>query len=181
MLIDPMLIDYGTLALPEDIPVRRRVTRSRVVEVTPPVPLWDDGDLARLLRDEADALERDSVIRSLADYGQLLSEIGVVPMERVPLLPDGAEVLVAGRRMSRVRDGAIVRLALSDGTGTGEVLFDAKGQALAGSLLNGEVLLIAGTLDERSVIASRAWDLRGLLREWDLHGARQSGFSGVWL
>jgi hypothetical protein len=152
-----MLIDFDALAAGER-PPRRRAPHRPVPEVHPTTPLWDDELLDRIARDEADALERESVIRSLADYGELLDDIDLVPANQLEGLRDGIEVFVAGRRMSRSRDGSTVVVTLRDGSGLCEVVFAPE------RLPRGELVLVAGVTDGRAVRANQSWDLRELRR-----------------
>jgi hypothetical protein len=154
-----MLIDYDTLA-PVEKPPRRRVPRPPTPAVTPHVELWDDEVLDRIERDRVEALERDEVIRSLADYEQLLAEIELVPAELVHALSNGTELFVAGRRMSRTRSGADVLVTLQDGTGTCDIVFTPD------TLADGELVLVSGVADDRAVRATESWDLRELLRRY---------------
>ncbi|MES2169281.1 MAG: hypothetical protein V4479_00955 [Actinomycetota bacterium] len=156
-----MLIDFDTLA-PAETPARRPAVRTKrsVVEVTPAVALWDDAVLDRILRDQADALERDSVIRSLAGYEHLLADVDLVPADSVRTVRDGTEVFVAGRRMSRSRAGVTIVVTLRDGSGACEVVFTPE------NLCAGELVLVAGVADGGSVRANDAWDLRELARRY---------------
>ncbi|MCU1415334.1 MAG: hypothetical protein JWN80_2674 [Microbacteriaceae bacterium] len=157
--IEPMLVDYETLP-PAEAPVRVRATRPRAAEVPPTLPLWDDEVLARIERARAAALERDDVIRSLADFEHLLGEIDLVPAEQVAALPDGTEVFVAGRRVSRTREGTTIVVTLLDGTGTCDVMFAPE------KLGAGELVLVSGIADGSAVRANESWDLRVLLRRY---------------
>ncbi len=175
----PMLIDFETLTPGTDRTTRRSARRaSRPVAPDPAIPLWNDDDLPGMLRAEADALARDSVIRLLDDYRAMLEEIGVVRTIDLAGLRENTEVLIAGRRVSTARAGKeTVILSLEDGTGLSDATFASESRDRAGSVVFGtELMLVAGTTTgDASLRATNAWDLRGLLREWATRRGRDAG------
>jgi error-prone DNA polymerase len=141
------------------------------------LPEYSDAERVRA---ELDVLGVDASRHLVSFFEPLLADLGVIRARDLPTLRTGAEVMVAGVKVSSqtpgVRSGQrIIFLTLDDATGPVEaVVFESAQAACARTVFHSFLIAIRGTLRRTgvkgvSIIAEEAWDLLAL------HRARAEG------
>ncbi|MFJ3164042.1 DNA polymerase III subunit alpha [Streptomyces kanasensis] len=138
-----------------------------------PVGLPDLTDAERLSA-ELGVLSMDASRNLMTDHRAFLEELGVVTAQRLPTVPHGRTILVAGAKAATqtppIRSGKrVVFTTLDDGTGLVDLaFFDDSHERCAHTVFHSWLLLVRGVVQRRgprsfSVVGSAAWNLAELV------------------
>ena len=141
------------------------------------LPTGNPGfETADQLRNEIQITGLDISEHQLAQYHELLDELGAVRSSELLSLRSNTEVLIAGIRVATqtppMRSGKrVVFISLDDGTGLADAtFFDEAQRRCAHLIFQSKLLLISGKTRRTgvrgvSILAENAWDLRQLWQQ----------------